>query len=145
MQAAIWYFSDNYVLDVSDPLRPAVTAIVTDVTAQGPLVTPPPPSLTITPPPSTTGPAGGLVGPFTIASPDEDATVLATGATMFSDAAGTVPVDNPGLVADGSQLWLRSATIGNGDTRRDRVRLGALGQRVPLQRRTSWACPTPSG
>jgi TQXA domain-containing protein len=30
VQAAIWYFSDNYVLTATDPLRPAVAAIVED-------------------------------------------------------------------------------------------------------------------
>ena len=50
VQAAIWFFSDRYVLSTSDPLHNAVVAIVNDVIAKGPLIQPPPPSLTITPP-----------------------------------------------------------------------------------------------
>ena len=34
VQAAIWYFSDNYVLAAGDPLRPAVAAIVEDARHQ---------------------------------------------------------------------------------------------------------------
>ena len=49
MQAAIWFFSDRYVLDINDPVYAATVAIVNQVIAEGPLVKPPPPSLTITP------------------------------------------------------------------------------------------------
>ena len=50
VQAAIWFFSDRYVLNTSDPLHDAVVAIVNKVKVDGPLIQPPPPTLTITPP-----------------------------------------------------------------------------------------------
>ena len=65
VQAAIWFFSDRYVLSTADPLHNAVVAIVNKVQDDGPLIQPPPPSLTITPP-SLSGPAGSVVGPFTV-------------------------------------------------------------------------------
>ena len=50
VQAAIWFFTDRYVLNTSNPtLRPDVVAIVDHIMAEGPLLEPPPPSLTITP------------------------------------------------------------------------------------------------
>src|SRR5262249_33734758 len=63
VQAAIWFFSDRYVLSTSDPLHNAVVAIVNAVIAAGPIVTPPPPSLALTPS-IANGPAGTVVGPF---------------------------------------------------------------------------------
>ena len=99
VQAAIWFFSDRYVLSTSDPLHDAVVAIVNKVKVDGPLIQPPPPTLTITPP-SVSGPAGSVVGPFTVSTntgrrrrqrprASGDAIVTATGGSMFSDAAGT--------------------------------------------------------
>ena len=92
VQAAIWYFSDNYVIAPSDPIAPAVALIVNAVRVQTPSPAPTPPSLTITPPASTTGDVGTLVGPYTVVTNDPaGATVTATGASMFADAAGTTP------------------------------------------------------
>ena len=114
VQAAIWFFSDRYVLSTSDPLHNAVVAIVDDVISKGPLVKPPPPSLKITPP-SVSGPAGSAVGPFTVSTNTRrrrrasgEATVTATGGSMFSDAAGTVPIADGATVSSGQQIWLRS-------------------------------------
>src|SRR6185369_2105579 len=89
VQAAIWYFSDRYVLNTSDPLHNTVAAITAAVIAAGPLVQPPAPSLTITPAVQG-GSVGSAVGPFVVTS-TAATTVAATGGTMFSDAAGTVP------------------------------------------------------
>ena len=51
VQAAIWYFSDNYVVSASDPLfQSAVASIVNTVRLQPPLPSPTPPSLQIAPP-----------------------------------------------------------------------------------------------
>ena len=117
VQAAIWFFSDRYVLSTSDPLRNAVVAIVNKVKAEGPLIQPPPPSLTITPP-SVSGPAGSAVGPFTVSTSTGrrrrpratgEATVTATGGSMFSDAAGTVPIANGATVSSGQRIWMRSS------------------------------------
>ena len=57
VQAAIWFFSDSYVLNVSDPLHDVVAAIANHVILQGPFVEPPPPTLHIDPD-TARGPAG---------------------------------------------------------------------------------------
>jgi hypothetical protein len=107
VQAAIWFFSDSFVLSTSDPLHDAVAAITNQVRAEGPLVQPPPPSLTLTPP-ERSGPAGSVLGPFTVATNAARATVTAVGATMFSDAAGTVPIHAGDAVPSGQKIWVRS-------------------------------------
>ncbi len=107
VQAAIWFFSDRYVLRTSDPVYAATVAIVEQVRAQGPLVQPPPPSLTLTPS-ELSGPANGVLGPFTVSSGTGQATVTATGANMFSDPAGTVPIADGATVPSGTEIWLRS-------------------------------------
>jgi hypothetical protein len=112
VQAAIWYFSDNYVVNTSDPLHDTVAAIVNNVIALGPLVNPPPPNLQIDPA-TDSGPVDSLVGPYTIVSPQEPAVVNATGGAMFTDASGTTPIANGTSVPDGTQIWLRRATLGS--------------------------------
>ncbi len=112
VQAAIWYFSDNYVVNATDPRFAAVQQIVNTVRTQPPLPAPTPPDLVIEPT-SLSGDAGSLVGPFTVSTEDaEGATLSVTGAEMFSDAGGTVPVANGTTVPDGTQIWLRSAEVG---------------------------------
>ena len=49
VQAAIWFFSDNYVLQPDDPVRPYTEAIVAAVLDAGPLPEPSPPNLVIDP------------------------------------------------------------------------------------------------
>ncbi len=120
MQAAIWFFSDGYVLSTTSPLRAAVVKIVDDIRAQGPLVEPPAPSLTLDPP-HQSGPADSAVGPFALTTNNRlhsrrhgglraapDATVNATGGDMFSNAAGTVPIANGATVPSGQKIWMRS-------------------------------------
>jgi len=106
VQAAIWYFSDRYVLNTGDPLHNAVAEIVAAVIAAGPLVQPPPPSLTIIPA-TRSGPAGTAVGPFLVTS-TAATTVTAVGADMFADAGATTPIAGGATVASGSNIWLRS-------------------------------------
>ena len=90
VQAAIWYFSDNYVLNTADPLHDAVADIVNAVRTQPPLVQPPPPSLTITPS-TVAGSTGTPTGPFTVTvtGASTTAVVAVDKGQMFSDAAGT--------------------------------------------------------
>jgi Domain of unknown function (DUF5979)/Thioester domain len=120
VQAAIWFFSDRYVLNTSEgTLRSTVVGIVDHVLAEGPLVEPPPPSLTIAPT-SLSGPAGHLVGPFTVTTTlgrrghrrrhlrSAEATVTATGANMFSNADGTAPIADGARVPSGQRIWLQS-------------------------------------
>ena len=119
VQAAIWYFSDRYVLNTNDPLHGAVVAIVADVKAKGPLIEPPPPTLTITPP-IASGPVGTAVGPFIVSTGSgrrrgrgpratEDAIVSTTGGFMFSDAAATVPIADGATVSSGTKIWIKSS------------------------------------
>ncbi len=117
VQAAIWFFTDRYVLSTSDPLHDTVVGIVDHIIKAGPLVEPPPPSLTITPP-YVSGPAGSVLGPLTVTTSymrrhhrprnGPPATVTATGGDMFSDAAGTVPIANGATVPSGTKIWVRS-------------------------------------
>ncbi len=115
VQAAIWYFSDRYVLDPNDPIRPYTEAIVNHVRNQPPAPTPQPPSLTITPP-STSGPAGTLVGPFTVTSTGGTGQITvsaSSGASMFGAPAGSTPIADDTQVPSGAQIWLESASPGS--------------------------------
>lgn len=108
VQAAIWFFSDRYVLSTSDRLRGTVAAIVDHVIALGPLVEPPPPSLALAPS-HLSGRAGSVIGPFTLTTDVREATVTATGGSMFSDPAGTAPIRDGATVPSGQRIWVRSA------------------------------------
>jgi hypothetical protein len=109
VQAAIWFFSDRYVLSSTDPLRGDVAAIVQAVIAAGPIEVPPPPTLTITPN-SLAGPAGSVVGPFTVGSTTVgEATISAVGGTMYSDASGSTEIPDGTTVPDGTKIWVRSS------------------------------------
>jgi TQXA domain-containing protein len=108
VQAAIWFFSDRYVLNTSDELHATVAAIVTRIIAQGPLVEPPPPSLTITP--ATVSGARRALGPFTVTTDAAGGAVVnAVGGTMSSDRAGKNPITDGTKVPSGQKIWLRSA------------------------------------
>ena len=106
VQAAIWFFSDRYVLNTSDPLHNDVVAIVNHVRAEGPLVQPPPPTLTLTPA-NVSGPRR-VLGPFTVTTNHPPATVTAVGGSMFSNRAGTVPIPDGAAVPSGQKIWVRS-------------------------------------
>lgn len=108
VQAAIWFFSDGYVLAATDPLRTLVEEIVAAVLLAGPLTEPAPPDVNIVPPVAA-GPADGVTGPFTVtAGGGAELTVaVTTGFTLYTDAAGTIPLADP-TVASGAQLWVRS-------------------------------------
>jgi uncharacterized repeat protein (TIGR01451 family)/TQXA domain-containing protein len=108
VQAAIWYFSDRYVLLSSDRLHDAVAQIVNHVLDLGPVPAPEPPGLTVTPA-SLSGPAGSPVGPFTVTSTTGQATVSALGnGRMYADSAGTQPISENSVVASGQQIWVSS-------------------------------------
>ncbi len=108
VQAAIWFFSDRYVLSTSDPLHNEVAAIVQAVITAGPIVQPPPPTLTITPS-NLAGPAGSVIGPFTVGlTPPGDVTVAATGGTMYSDASATTVIPDLSTVPGGTRIWVKS-------------------------------------
>ncbi|MCQ1951636.1 thioester domain-containing protein [Arthrobacter sp. zg-Y859] len=107
VQAAIWFFSDGFVLQDTDPLRALTQGIIDAVLAAGPLTEPPPPDVSIDPPVAA-GPVDGVTGPFTVtAGGGAGLTVEApAGFALFTDPAGTVPLVNP--VPSGTQVWVRS-------------------------------------
>ena len=108
VQAAIWFFSDGFVMQAEDPLRDFVAQVVSDVQMAGPLTEPPPPDVNITPPVAA-GPVDGTTGPFTVTAAGTGAILTVTapaGFTLYTDAAGTVPLVNP--VDPGTQVWVRS-------------------------------------
>jgi hypothetical protein len=106
VQAAIWFFSDRYVLNTSDALHDTVVGIVTKIRAEGPLVEPPPPSLTVTP--TTISSPRRVLGPFTVTTDAPGgATVNSTG-DMFSDRAGRNPIAHGTTVPSGTKIWLRA-------------------------------------
>ncbi|MDM8083770.1 thioester domain-containing protein [Cellulomonas cellasea] len=117
VQAAIWFFSDGFVVATSDMLNPIVATIVAEVLAAGPLPEPASPDIAITPA-SASGAVGSLVGPFTVTAatttgPAPSITLsVPTGVTAYSDAAGTVEVPDGSTVASGTQIWVRGATAG---------------------------------
>ncbi|MET0604343.1 MAG: thioester domain-containing protein [Baekduia sp.] len=109
VQAAIWFFTDRYVLSTSDPLHDAVVAIVNDILAAGPVIEPDPPSVSIDP---TSRSGAGVLGPFTVTTDRSSAAVSATGANMFANAAATDEISNGDAVPSGQRIWLRSSSIG---------------------------------
>jgi Domain of unknown function (DUF5979)/Thioester domain len=109
VQAAIWFFSDGYVLDTADPVHDAAAAIVESVLSSGPL-TKPPPSLTITPS-TKTGLADEAIGPFVVKSSAPHTTVSAD-ASMFSDATATTQIQNGASVSPDTTIYLKSTSIG---------------------------------
>jgi hypothetical protein len=109
VQAAIWFFSDRYVLDTASPLRAITATIVTDALTNGPAVEPAAPQLDVTPgllPAPTTG---ELVGPFEV-SGDGPATIRSVGVEVFGDQTGSTPLPDGATVQPGSSLWARSVS-----------------------------------
>jgi len=107
VQAAVWFFSDGYVLEDTDSVRPYTAAIVAAVLAAGPLTEPPAPNVSIDPP-TAAGPTDGVTGPFTITSDAGTVTVaVPAGYTLYTDPAGTVPLTGT-TVTSGTQLWVRN-------------------------------------
>lgn len=109
VQAAIWFFSDRYVLSTSDPVHDATVAIVNRIIKEGALPAPKPPSLTITP--ASISSPRKLVGPFTVTTDAPGgATVDVTGGSMFTFVAGKpMPIEPQTLVPTGTKIWLRSS------------------------------------
>ncbi|WP_344097126.1 DUF5979 domain-containing protein, partial [Microbacterium deminutum] len=117
VQAAIWFFSDSYVLQSTDPVRPFTAAIVAAVLAAGPLPEPSPPNLVIDPA-AASGPSDTPLGPYTVTSDSVDPglqiTVRAAGGTMYADAAGATPIADGSTVANNTQIWLLPNAVTGG-------------------------------
>ncbi|UWX98069.1 thioester domain-containing protein [Arthrobacter zhaoxinii] len=112
VQAAIWFFTDGFVLNRQSTLYSTVAGIVNDTIAAGPLEEPDPPAIAITPP-TTGAPVTGVAGPHTVTSEaDEIEVTIDEGYSLYADADGTVPLNSP--VASGTQFWVRSDTGATG-------------------------------
>ena len=95
VQAAIWFFSDKYVLSTDDPLHDTVAGIVEQIQDEGALPAPAPPTLTLTPSSLSAPGKGSVIGPFRVNTNQPSVTVDATGGTMYS-AAAALPADQLG-------------------------------------------------
>ena len=110
VQAAIWYFTDGYVVNTSQTdIRPTVVQIVAAAQANGPLLEPPAPEVFVTPPVSA-APEDALAGPFTVeANGTTQITVsVPAGFSMFTDATGTTALPDGSVVSPGAQIWVSS-------------------------------------
>lgn len=124
VQAAIWYFTDYFVLNANDPIRPLTEAIVNDVRTQPPLPNPTPPSISFTPA-DLTQTVGQPAGPFTVnTDAPSGVAVSAAGGTLYADAAATIPIPDGTVVQDGRQLWV----VPDDPSVPSSVTLGARGQ-----------------
>ncbi|WP_340697307.1 DUF5979 domain-containing protein [Cellulosimicrobium funkei] len=111
VQAAIWFFSDEYVLSTTDPVRQYTAQIVADAIANGPSPEPTPPLLEVTPENLAAPTTGDILGPFTVEA-DGPATIQSFGAEVFTDPEGTNLLADGATVEPGATLWARLA----GDT-----------------------------
>lgn len=130
VQAAIWFFSDRFVLStaINPALYPIVAGIVAQTLAAGPLNAEPPlPEVAIDGPDTIT--AGMVAGPFTLRTNGAQATLTVGSAgvpaEVFSDAAGTQPLPTTVTLPAGSQFYLRVNTP-------DPVQLSASAQATAL-------------
>jgi hypothetical protein len=112
VQAAIWYFTDHFVLRNPDPVNNTdrfyntVAGIVFHIQHSPPLVTPPPPTLNIDPSTGLAGPHR-VLGPFTVTTDHPPATVTANAtARMSSDSPGGPTIADGSTVPSGQKIWL---------------------------------------
>ncbi|HEX6569023.1 MAG TPA: thioester domain-containing protein [Acidimicrobiales bacterium] len=114
-QAAIWHYTDGFELTEGDPNSDAVVDNYTTILAavedglEGfgePTVT-----LSITPPADTAGDVGGLVGPYVVNTTATSVTLTPSdGVTLHNEDGSPFT----GTVADGTEVWLKSAHAGSG-------------------------------
>jgi TQXA domain-containing protein len=107
-QAAIWHFTDGFVLTDDTDENPAnvianyetiLAAVENGLDGFGePTVT-----LGITPPASTEGVVGGLVGPYVVDTTAESVTVTPSEGLTLVDSEGA---PFTGEIVDGTELWL---------------------------------------
>jgi hypothetical protein len=87
VQAAIWFFTDRYVLATTSAIRTLTAAIVADALDNGPSEEPVTPELSVTPAELSAPSTGEIVGPFTVNS-DGPARIYLTGVEVFTDPDG---------------------------------------------------------
>ncbi|WP_157902758.1 DUF5979 domain-containing protein [Streptomyces jeddahensis] len=112
VQAAVWFFTDKYVLattGTSATIRTYTAAIVADALANGPSAEPAEPELSVTPEQMPAPATGEIVGPFTVTA-DGPATIQITGVEVFIDSAGQNQLEDGDTVQPGTRLWARSVS-----------------------------------
>ncbi|MGW1025033.1 DUF5979 domain-containing protein [Streptomyces sp. NPDC002577] len=112
VQAAIWFFTDKYVLattGTSATIRTYTAAIVADALANGPSAEPAEPELSVTPEQMPAPATGEIVGPFTVTA-DGPSTIRITGVEVFTDSAGRNQLQDGDTVQPGTRLWARSVS-----------------------------------
>ncbi|QEE60557.1 hypothetical protein FVA74_02460 [Salinibacterium sp. dk2585] len=114
VQAAIWYFTDGFVLGPTMPpaVRAATAAIIAAAQTNGPVTEPPAPEVNITPE-SVAAAEGTAAGPYVVsaAGATEITVSVPAGYTMYTDAAATTPLSNPGTVAPGTSIWITGPRV----------------------------------
>ncbi|MBC9735092.1 DUF5979 domain-containing protein [Nocardioides marmotae] len=112
VQAAIWFFSDNLVLDpTQEPqLYQLTSAIVADALENGPAREPAPPALSVSPTSASVPTTGELVGPFTVTADGPSTLRIQGEVEVFSDAAGTQQLAAGDTVPAGARLWVRTTS-----------------------------------
>jgi TQXA domain-containing protein len=111
VQAAIWFFTDNLVLDpAQEPeLFRLASQIVNDALENGPASEPEQPDLSISPDTGSAPSTGEIVGPFTVTA-NGPSVLEVDGVEVFRDAAGSQPVVAGDTVEPGAELWVRSSS-----------------------------------
>jgi Domain of unknown function (DUF5979)/Thioester domain len=112
IQAAIWYFTDRYVLAADAPVRSYTQAIVDDALANGPASEPAPPNLDLVPDHLRAPDTGDIVGPLVVDGDVSGTLTEVNELEVFRDAAGTQPVTVGSTVSPGDRLWVRSSPSG---------------------------------
>ncbi|WP_123665372.1 thioester domain-containing protein [Actinocorallia herbida] len=110
VQAAIWYFSDRFlVATTSTAVLALVQQIVSDALANGPSPEPVEPELEVMPETMDAPSTGEIVGPFRV-SGTVTGILRTNGVAVFTDAEGRNALVDGAEVAPGTSLWARSAS-----------------------------------
>ncbi|MDX2376676.1 thioester domain-containing protein [Microbacterium sp. LRZ72] len=110
VQAAIWYFTDQFVVAPAyaqhDQVRTIVEAAQAALAGGAPPA-PPLPTLTVTPAQAEAPTTGELVGPFAVGGSVSSSILSTSGVDVLADASGTSPLSDGATVDQGSELWAR--------------------------------------
>ncbi|GAB2831615.1 hypothetical protein GCM10022221_33130 [Actinocorallia aurea] len=109
VQAAIWYFTDKFVLNTDSTYRALTEQIVNDALAAGPRPEPEEPRIEVTPDTMDVPSTGEIVGPFRVTG-NVSGTLKATGVEVFTDREGRNRLENGDEVEPRTTLWARSVS-----------------------------------
>ena len=105
VQAAIWFFTDRFVLATGDARFALTSQIVHDALAAG-RVAEPHPSLTVAGP--ATADPGVVTGPYTVHGTAGHAVLHVSHGELFTDAQAERPIASGATVPVGEPFWLRA-------------------------------------